>query len=31
MNNKKGESDAAAILPIIQEGGAIPLIRGNVP
>jgi hypothetical protein len=31
MNNKKGESDSAAIVPIIQDGGAIPLIRGNVP
>lgn len=31
MNNKVGESDAAAINPIIKDGGAIPLIRGNVP
>ncbi len=31
MNNKKGESDSAAIVPIIDYGGAIPIIRGNVP
>lgn len=31
MNNKVGESDAAAITPIIKDGGAIPIIRGNVP
>jgi hypothetical protein len=31
MNNKVSECDAAAIIPIIKDGGAIPIIRGNVP